>query len=84
MKDIFNKVYNLRSIALHTGQQFPSPMCSAPDTYFGISQKGVTTLALSTPGGTWTPKKAPINLNIFFHMAHSILNKWWNNLYRPK
>jgi len=83
LKDIFIKVYNLRSIALHTGQPFPAPMCTAPDTHFGISEMGVTALASSTLGGTWTPKEAPINLNIFFHMTHSILNKWWDSLYRP-
>jgi len=82
LKDIFIKIYNLRSIALHTGQPFPAPMCSAPDKYFGISEMGVTALASSTLGGTWTPKEAPINLNIFFHMTHSILNKWWDSLYR--
>lgn len=83
LKDIFIKIYNLRSVALHTGQPFPAPMCSAPDRYFGISEMGVTALASSTLGGTWTPKEAPINLNIFFHMTHSILNKWWDSLYRP-
>lgn len=83
LKDIFIKIYNLRSIALHTGQPFPAPMCSAPDRHSGISEMGVTALASSTLGGTWTPKEAPINLNIFFHMTHSILNKWWDSLYRP-
>ncbi|NYA45713.1 hypothetical protein HZI31_20675 [Serratia fonticola] len=82
LKDIFITVYNFRSIALHTGQPFPAPMCSAPDNHFGISEMGVTALASSTLGGTWTPKEAPINLNIFFHMTHSILNKWWGSLYR--
>ncbi|MCE9856965.1 hypothetical protein [Raoultella planticola] len=83
LKDIFIKVYDLRSIALHTGQPFPAPMCSAPDNYFGLSEMGVTALASSTLGGTWTQKEAPINLNVFFYMTHSILNKWWDSLYRP-
>lgn len=81
LKEIFNKIYDLRSYALHTGQPFPAPMCAPPDNHFGISEKGVTALASSTLGGTWTPKEAPINLNIFFHMTHSILNKWWDSLY---
>ncbi|WP_240044152.1 type II toxin-antitoxin system RelE/ParE family toxin [Pectobacterium versatile] len=83
LKDIFIKVYELRSTALHTGQPFPAPMCSTPDNYFGLSEQAVTGLASSTLGGTWTPKEAPINLNIFFHMTHSILNKWWDSLYLP-
>ncbi|HCA3582007.1 TPA: hypothetical protein MO343_004398 [Salmonella enterica subsp. enterica serovar Ball] len=84
LKNIFIKVYELRSTALHTGQPFPPPMCSIPDKHFGISEQAVTSIAISTLGGTWTSKEAPINLNIFFHMTHSILNKWWNSLYPSK
>lgn len=80
LRKIFNTVYGLRSKALHTGQPFPEPMCSPPVQHDGIAEAAVTGLALSTLGGTWTPKDAPINLNTFFYMAHSILNQWWNNL----
>ncbi|WP_336998438.1 hypothetical protein [Leclercia sp. M50] len=82
LRNIFNKIYELRSLALHTGQPFPYPMCCTPDKHFGIAEQAITSLATSTLGATWTPKEAPITLNIFVHMAHSILNKWWDNLYR--
>ncbi len=84
LKKIFNTIYGLRSKALHTGQPFPEPMSSPPFQYDGIAEAAIIGKALSTLGGTWTPKDAPINLNTFIYMAHSILNKWWNSLYTPQ
>ena len=81
LRKIFNTIYSLRSKALHTGQPFPEPMSSPPFQYDGIAESAVIGITLSTLGGTWTPKDAPVNLNTFIYMAHSILNKWWDSLY---
>jgi len=89
LRDIFNTIYRLRSNALHAGKPFPQPMCSPPDNFFGISEQAVSSPKAkgsfapkkSTLGATWSYKEAPINLNLFVHMTHSILNKWWDSLY---
>ncbi|WP_187486938.1 hypothetical protein [Duffyella gerundensis] len=84
---IFKSVYKLRSLALHAGKPFPQPMCSPPENYFGLAEEAVSpptsnfTPLKSSMGASWSHKEAPINLNIFFHMTHSILNKWWESLY---
>jgi len=84
---IFKSVYKLRSLALHAGSPFPQPMCSPPDNHFGLAEQAVSpptsnfTPLISTLGASWSHKEAPINLNVFFHMTHSILNKWWESLY---
>lgn len=84
---IFKSIYGLRSLALHAGKPFPQPMCSPPDNYFGLAEQAVCpptsdfTPLKSTLGASWSHKEAPINLNVFFHMTHSILNKWWESLY---
>ncbi|AHJ76816.1 hypothetical protein [Kosakonia sacchari] len=85
--NIFKSVYKLRSLALHAGKPFPQPMCSPPDNYFGLAEQAILpptsnfTPLKSTLGASWSHKEAPINLNVFFHMTHSILNKWWKSLY---
>lgn len=84
---IFKIVYKLRSLALHAGKPFPQPMCAPPDNFFGLAEQAVylsTSKFIplkSTMGASWSHKEAPINLNVFFHMTHSILNKWWESLY---
>lgn len=84
---IFKSVYNSRSSALHAGKPFPQPMCSPPDSHFGLAEQAVCppnskfTPLKASLGASWSHKEAPINLNTFFHMTHSILNKWWESLY---
>ncbi|RVU71956.1 hypothetical protein [Pantoea dispersa] len=84
---IFKSVYNSRSTALHAGKPFPQPMCSPPDSHFGLAEQAVCppnskfTPLKASQGASWSHKEAPINLNTFFHMTHSILNKWWESLY---
>lgn len=88
--EIFKSVYKSRSSALHAGKPFPKPMCSPPDNYFGLAEQAVCppnaefTPIKASLGASWSHKEAPINLNIFFHMTHSILNKWWESLYAKK
>jgi hypothetical protein len=85
--NIFKSVYKLRSLALHAGKPFPHPMCSSPDDHIGLAELAVCpptsnfTPLKASLGASWSHKEAPINLNIFFHMTHSILNKWWESLY---
>ncbi|MGC1030874.1 hypothetical protein [Pantoea agglomerans] len=84
---IFKSVYNSRSSALHAGKPFPQPMCSPPDSHFGLAEQAVCppnskfTPLKASLGASWSHKEAPINLNTFLHMTHSILNKWWESLY---
>ncbi|WAT06503.1 hypothetical protein O1V64_11185 [Rouxiella badensis] len=80
LREIFNTVYNHRSKALHGGLPFPDPMCKAPNMGGHFSEICVTSL-LTTLGGTWSSKDAPVTLNTFNHMTHSILNQWWSTLY---
>lgn len=84
--NIFRSVYNARSLALHAGKPFPQPMCSPPENYYGLAEQAVCppnshfTPLKASLGASWSHKEAPINLNLFFHMTHSILNKWWESL----
>lgn len=82
LKKILNKIYEHRSSALHAGIPFPAPMCRRPDKSgtADFSEKGVTSLAESTLGATWTPEDAPMSLNTFQYFVRASLLKWWDHI----
>ncbi|QDD66653.1 hypothetical protein EJD96_22040 [Herbaspirillum seropedicae] len=86
LKKILNKIYGHRSSALHAGIPFPAPMCRRPDKVGSeeFSERGVTALAESTLGATWTPDDAPMSLNTFQYFVRASLLKWWDHISMQK
>ena len=83
LKKALDKIYGYRSLALHAGIPFPSPMCAAPDrieeegrvTYAEIGTLG---LAAHTLGASWRADDLPMSMNTFCNLVRDILNKWWD------
>lgn len=82
LKRILNKVYELRSKALHAGIPFPTPMCRQPDQYDEgcPSELAITSLAVNTLNGTWVPEDAPIALHTFHYIVRGVLLNWWDQI----
>lgn len=82
LKKTLNKVYELRSRALHAGYPFPAPMCTPPEWYENDapSEKAITALAVQTQGAQWVPNDAPITLNTFAYFVRGALLNWWDHL----
>jgi len=83
MTKIFNKIYKLRSIALHSGIPFPKFMCMSPrlDCENNIPyERPDVGIAASAYGASWKAEDLPIHLHIFEYIVrHSLLN-WWNSM----
>lgn len=85
LKKALDKIYNYRSLALHAGIPFPSPLCTAPDqieegekvTYAEIGTLG---LAVHMLGASWKADDLPMSMNTFCNLVSGILNKWWDTL----
>ncbi|MDH1508540.1 hypothetical protein N5I28_02060 [Pseudomonas mosselii] len=83
IQPVLNKVYSLRSHALHAGIPFPAPMCRAPRIGFQDkypAEKAITSLAEGTMNSNWVPKDAPIALHTFQYFARGALLNWWQML----
>jgi hypothetical protein len=83
MKDIFNKIYNHRSLALHEGIPFPEPMCRPPGLDYQNNiprERPDTGLFIATLGASWKAKDVPIHFHVFEYIVrHSLLN-WWQDM----
>lgn len=85
LKKALDKIYGYRSLALHAGIPFPSPLCAAPDrikedekvTYAEIGTLG---LAVHTLGASWKADDLPMSMNTFCNLVRDILNKWWDTI----
>ena len=83
LKDILNKLYKYRSIALHAGTPFPAPLCLPPEQFRpedGLAEKGCLSLAVHTLGGSWKSEDLPISMNTFSYFVNGVLNNWWNQI----
>lgn len=83
LQPVLNKVYSLRSQALHAGIPFPAPMCRPPRIGFQDkhpAEKAITSLAEGTMSSNWIPKDAPIALHTFQYFARGALLNWWQKL----
>ena len=85
MKKRFNKVYALRSSALHGGIPFPPPMCWPPSPDKGgdflAPCETVPGLATSSTGGVWKKEDMPFSLHTFEYIARGALLGWWRSLF---
>jgi hypothetical protein len=81
MRATLDRVYELRSRALHAGVPFPLPMCSPPEATpdEGVpSEKPIG--AVSIGSIVWTEKDIPIYLQTFEYIARGALLNWWGTL----
>lgn len=85
MKESLNRIYELRSVALHTGIPFPPPMCERPQPVPGhvagqvfLSEKPLG--AYSTGSAVWTDRDIPMYLQTFEYIARHVLLNWWGAL----
>lgn len=81
MTAAFNRIYALRSRALHAGVPFPYPMCIPPERFdegpYGEVPGG---LAASARGATWNRSDTPMLLHTFAYLARGALLAWWHTL----
>lgn len=74
-------IYTARSRALHAGEPLPVPMIEPPRS---LSDDGVPAEAVGAPlssrGGVWLPKDAPMHLHVFAYVAGEALRSWWQEL----
>ena len=80
---ILNKVYSLRSHALHAGIPFPAPMCRQADQWHEDnvpSERAITSLSVHTLSAQWVPEDAPIALHSFQYFTRGALLNWWDRI----
>lgn len=78
LERILKTVYGYRSKALHAGQPFPAPMCSAPYTqpdWPAPTEKPHGDASMS--GGVWRESDIPILLHTFEYITRETLLNWW-------
>lgn len=83
MKKCLEKLYGLRSLALHEGIPFPPPMSSPPvtaDRTWHAPSERVLGLASSSGGGSWIADDLPMSLHSFEYIARGALLKWWESI----
>ncbi|HEY2171303.1 MAG TPA: hypothetical protein VGJ30_16880 [Candidatus Angelobacter sp.] len=75
-------VYGYRSLALHDGRPFPSPMCSPPyaDPSWAAPAERMISLGSHERGSTWMAKDIPLNLHCFEYITRSTIMRWWRSL----
>lgn len=82
-REILNKLYKYRSIALHAGTPFPAPLCRPPEQLRpedGLAEKGCLSLAVHTLGASWKSEDLPISMNTFSYFVRGVLNNWWDKI----
>ena len=83
LKKLLSKVYEHRSIALHSGTPFPGHLCGPPDTHpdwEAPAERGSIGEGGSSGGGWWQKEDLPISLNMFTYFVRGCLTNWWDSL----
>lgn len=78
-RSAIRKIYEHRSLALHGGISFPSPICLPPD------YEGEEKVPYEKPAGTgfgtnnhsWAPDECPMYLHTFAYIVRQTLLNWW-------
>jgi hypothetical protein len=79
MKEALGKVYNHRSIALHTGRPFPLPMCDPPVLLPDADAPCEVPLgAARTLSAAWAREDTPMLLHTFEYIVRGTLLNWWS------
>jgi hypothetical protein len=76
------KVYDWRSLALHTGRPIPAPMLAPPGRYPGGPGRDerIWALAEGTGAAMWKREDIPMRLHVFEHITRGSLQRWWDSL----
>lgn len=83
LKKALKKVYEHRSLALHEGMPFPTPMCDPPHFQHaqweapGETMPGLGMISNGTP---WARADLPMPLHTFEYIARGALLRWWDSL----
>lgn len=87
MEKSLQKIYALRSLALHGGIPFPEPMCRPPERVGNGAHDPPSeiegSLAVSIHGATWMREDMPFQLHIFEYLTRNVLLRWWEQLTVP-
>lgn len=78
LKDVFSKVYDRRSRALHDGKPFPYPMCVGPLKRGGHWTE--TPYIGGSHGASWSSEEAPILLHTFEYIMRNAILSWWRSV----
>ena len=73
-----NKIYNHRSLALHEGIPFPSPMCWAPRQEGKVADERPWSMGVGSGDAYWPGGELPMHLHTFVHAAGDALRQWWS------
>lgn len=80
MKQIFRKIYQYRSRALHGGTPFPAPMCEPPWQVTEHYLEKPSGHATGMLGSTWLADDTPILLHTFEYIVRHAVLGWWDSL----
>jgi hypothetical protein len=76
-----NKIYDHRSLALHEGVPFPSPMCWAPDRSDDkVADERPWSMGVGSGDAYWPGSELPMHLHTFVHAAGDALRQWWASM----
>lgn len=81
-KKYLSQIYNYRSLALHGGTPFPSPMCEPPMKLNGKYFEAPPGLATSSNNAVWVKKDLPMLLHVFEYVVRNSIKSWWQSLYK--
>ncbi|AJD54464.1 hypothetical protein SAMN02744133_108195 [Thalassospira xiamenensis M-5 = DSM 17429] len=79
LRSALRKIYEHRSLALHGGISFPSPIC-LPPTYEGggnVPNEKPAGLGFGTNNHSWAPDECPMYLHTFAYIVRQTLLNWW-------
>jgi hypothetical protein len=79
MKTSFSKIYEYRSLALHDGTPFPSPMCTSPELG-GFHCEAPAGSGYSSRDATWRAEDLPMLLCTFEYIVRGAILNWWRQL----
>lgn len=80
IEDALDIIYDHRSNFLHSGKQFPAPMCWPPIMMGDHLAEKPCGLAFATKGGKWNEKDVPMLLHTFEYITRGALLGWWGSL----
>ncbi|WP_224249098.1 hypothetical protein [Hyalangium gracile] len=80
MRKTIERVYELRSHALHGGKPFPVPMCQPPRSASKSPIEVPLGLATASQDAVWMRKDTPLLLHTFAYIARGALLRWRDNM----
>ncbi|HLL05078.1 MAG TPA: hypothetical protein VK539_31115 [Myxococcaceae bacterium] len=76
MRKTIDRVYDLRSHALHGSKPFPYPMCEPPQGGIKPAAEIPPGLATAAQDGIWRSEDTPLLLHTFEYIARGALLRW--------